>query len=1223
MLRALELSGFKSFADRTRFEFPDGITVVVGPNGSGKSNVVDAIKWVLGAQSAKALRGSDMTDVIFKGSAQGGRKPSNSAEVTLILDNRKRILPIDLDEVHVGRRVYRSGEGEYSINGRACRLKDVRELFRGTGVGFDAYSLIEQGKVDRLLQSSAKDRRAIFEEAAGISRFKARKAEAEKRLARVDQNMVRLRDIVEEVGGRLQALKNQATRAQRYRELNAKMLKQRRQLGLLERMELQQQLGKIDQQLDQAIEHKKEFERQLGDVEFNVKAATDALRNCQESLDTCNQRIVELQTTQAQKTGELASARQRHSEWLTEQANLQDRIESLERRVSISQEEIGERNRELLELNSHRKAMEESLSLLDAQCKALDLKLQEHRSALEQLRLDKQNLREQISKCRYDSTLYESQLEQLSETIERRRQESATIQQQLQQLQQESEQLSADRQKASQEHLAAISDRDMAKSQLQQIALLQDQHLRELLEVQSQVQGLRERRKVLEELEEQFATAGKGGQQLIRAAGSIVDQNTNEKHYSLETNLLERATKSIQGIVADLITSELHLAPLVDVALGSHADAVVLSDGQIVDWIQDGRLLPQGRVTLLRLDRLPARRTGEKIQLDGLRGVLGRADRLVRYDSTHEPLVRSLLGTTWFVESLTTALELSHLRGAGLRFVTAECQLVDSDGSITIGSLQAGLGLVSRRSEMQAADEQIEHLQQQLDLAKSTLEQTQREHQSAADQVRLNEQQVFHTQRAIESLQERFDAIEGRAEEMRHAQSQLQTSISEQLQNQSALQEILRGCASESDRLNQESHQLQLKLEQTEEDFESLEQQTRTTHSDLVDKRVAAARLEQRIDGLRTTLDQLLNDSNERHHHVQAAKDNLQTLAQRIVDITTSIDNLRAALCEEDQQVSDLQQQRSDASQVVESKQFELQGILQNRDAIQRQIDKWTDRLANYQHEQNRLSEGIKAFVLRYQNDYQIDLDAQDPEPLDQDDQDEELSLDRYGLESQLSALRHEIQATGSVNLEALDELEQLQSRYDTLCGHEKDLLETKATLTRTMQKIDADSQTLFVETLEKIRANFQTLYRKSFGGGHADIVLENPEDPESGIEILATPPGKTTFSNNLLSGGEKALTAVSLIMAFFQHRPSPFCVLDEVDAPFDEANIGRFVNVLNEFLDSTKFIVVTHSKKTMTAADMIYGITMQECGVSRQVSVKFEEVDEHGQILRRESRAA
>ena len=1219
MLQALELSGFKSFADRTRFEFPDGITVVVGPNGSGKSNVVDAIKWVLGAQSAKALRGADMTDVIFKGSAQGGRKPANSAEVTLVLDNRKRILPADLDEVQVSRRVYRSGEGEYAINGRPCRLKDVRELFRGTGVGFDAYSLIEQGKVDRLLQSSAKDRRAIFEEAAGISRFKARKLDAEKRMARVDQNLIRLHDIVEEVRTRLESLKSQATRAQRFRELNAKMLSQRRLLGLLERKELESQLAKTNEQMNQSLEQKDSFETQLALLEKHLQQANESVDQSQQALDACNRQIVQMQTLGAQKTSELSAARQRHSEWLTEQANLEDRIASLQRRVSISQEEITQRNSEMEQLHAQRQAMVESLAQLDLQCKAQDEQLGAHRIALDQLRLDQQNLREEISKCRYDSSLYESQQEQLSETIQRRKLEAESIAQQIQLLQSESQRLAAEKQQAYDQHIQAIAHRDSAQKSLEQITRLQDEQLQEVLDLQSQIQGLRERAKVLEELEVQFATAGKGGQQLIRAAADLVDRKSKEHAYSLETSLVERTAKSIQGIVADLIRSELHLAPLVDVALGSHADAVVLADGQLIDWLQEGKLQPEGRVTLLRLDRLPARRTGEKIQLDGLRGVLGRADRLVRYELAHEPLVRSLLGTTWFVESLAVALELSHLRGAGLRFVTAECQLVDSDGSITIGSLQAGLGLVSRRSEMQAAQEQIEHLQNQFIEAKTTLEQTQSEHRSATEQVRLAEQQVYSTQTIADSIETRLSALSSRSVELDYEYQAKEREISQHHTNRSTLEGSVGECQLLLDRLNEQAHALQESLTQTEKEFETLDKQARVTNNQLVDSRVATARLEQRIDGLRTTLEQLLNDTNERNHHVEAAEESLANLAHRIVEITASIENLRTQLTSEDEQLVQLQQTRLEATSTLEAKQFELQSVLQNRDGLQRQIDKWTDRLTNYQQEQSRIAEQIQSFVSRYLSDYQIDLDEQDP----QSDPQHLESSDRYALESQINSLRHEIQTAGSVNLEALDELEQLQTRYDTLFAHEKDLMEAKSTLLKTMQKIDTDSQTLFVDTLEKIRANFQTLYRKSFGGGHADIVLENPDDPESGIEILATPPGKTTFSNNLLSGGEKALTAVSLIMAFFQHRPSPFCVLDEVDAPFDEANIGRFVNVLNEFLDTTKFIVVTHSKKTMTAADMIYGITMQESGVSRQVSVKFEEVDDRGNVIRRENKAA
>jgi chromosome segregation protein len=1038
-------------------------------------------------------------------------------------------------------------------------------------------------------------------------------------MARVDQNLIRLHDIVEEVGTRLESLKNQASRAQRFRELNAKMLSQRRLLGLLERRELESQLAKTNEQIHQSLEQKDSFETQLAIIETNLQQARESLDQSQETLDECQRQIIELQTQGAQKTSELNSARQRHSEWLTEQANLEDRIASLQRRVSISQEEITQRNSEMDQLHSQRQVMMESLTQLDLQCKAQDEQLGAHRIALEQLRLDQQNLREELSKCRYDSSLYEAQLEQLSETIQRRKLEADSIAQQIQLLQTDSERLTIDQQQAYEQHYHAISERDSAQQQLEQIKRLQDEQLQEVLDLQSQIQGLRERAKVLEELEVQFATAGKGGQQLIRAAADLVERKSKEHAYSLETSLVERTAKSIQGIVADLIRSELHLAPLVDVALGSHADAVVLADGQLIDWLQEGKLQPEGRVTLLRLDRLPARRTGEKIQLDGLRGVLGRADRLVRYELAHEPLVRSLLGTTWFVESLAVALELSHLRGAGLRFVTAECQLVDSDGSITIGSLQAGLGLVSRRSEMQAAQEQIQHLHNQFLEAKTTLEQTQSEHRSATEQVRLAEQQVYSSQTIADSIGNRLTALSNRSVELDQELQAKKQEITEHQANRAALEGSISDCHLLLGRLNDQAHALQESLTQREREFETLDKQARSTHNQLVDSRVATARLEQRIDGLRTTLEQLLNDTNERNHHVESAEESLANLAHRILEITASIETLRSQLTSEDQQLVQLQQARADATAALEAKQFELQSIQQNRDGLQRQIDKWTDRLTNYQQEQSRLAEQIQSFVSRYLTDYQIDLDAQDP----QTDPTLLESTDRYVLESQINNLRNEIQTTGSVNLEALDELQQLQNRYDTLSAHEKDLLEAKSTLLRTMQKIDADSQTLFVDTLEKIRANFQTLYRKSFGGGHADIVLENPDDPESGIEILATPPGKTTFSNNLLSGGEKALTAVSLIMAFFQHRPSPFCVLDEVDAPFDEANIGRFVNVLNEFLDTTKFIVVTHSKKTMTAADMIYGITMQESGVSRQVSVKFEEVDDRGNVIRRENKAA
>jgi len=1244
MLKALELVGFKSFADRTRFDFPEGITVVVGPNGSGKSNVVDAIKWVLGTQSAKALRGSEMSDVIFKGSAEGGRKPANSAEVTLVLDNRTRILELDADEVEVSRRVYRSGEGEYSINARPCRLKDVRDLFRGTGVGVDAYSLIEQGKVDRLLQSSPKDRRSIFEEAAGISRFKARKAEAEKRLSRVDQNMVRLHDIVEEVGGRLQTLKNQATRAQRYRELTAQMHRKRVQLGRLEHRELQENLQQVVTRIAEADEQREQLQSQSVEVQRELDAAVERQQQLQNELAACNRDILDTQTSHAQKTAELTSSRQRHLDWVSEQSSLRDRIESLQRRVTLSESEINDRRNELRELEEQRKLWDERALQIEKQATDQEATVIDSRNKLDAMRGDTQAARDRIAKCRYDITLHETQLEQATDAIDRTRNEHSGLIGHMEKIQANLDQLTRQNDQVRTQHIQAQSERDAAVEELNEASRQQDEQRQNVLDLQSRVEALRERYRVLEQLEDQFTVAEKGGQQLIRATQRLVDSVQESDRFSIERSMIERGAKSIQGIVADLISSDLHLAPLVDVALGSHADAVVLADGQVVDWIQEGRIQPEGRVTLLRLDRLPARRTGEKIQLDGLRGVLGRADRLVRFATTHEHLVRSLLGTTWFVESLTTALELSHLRGAGLRFVTAECQLIDSDGSITIGSLQAGLGLVSRRSEMLATQEQIDQLHSQYEEAKRQYTETQTVFRTASNRAREAESLVHQADRSLVTLQERISAMSDRAHAMQSDIDAKQLELAERVRYESELLDLIANRKSELEQLQQTADECHKACSTLERELEGLESISRQFNNDLVEKRVETARLEQRIDGLRTTLDQLLQDTHERNHHVQVAQDGLDTLDQKLVEIQASIDLLKVQIEATEEELTKHQQRRHDANSALETHQSSLQEITKNRDSMQRQLDKWSDRKSTHEQEQTRLADEIQSLLVRYRNDYQIvlgkrgeseqadfDSDDQINEDENQDEIKDEIQdeiqddpdVDRYTLEAQIGLLRQELSQSGSVNLEALEELEHLQSRYDTLSGHERDLLEAKSTLIKTMQKIDTDSQSLFLETLEAIRTNFQTLYRKSFGGGHADIVLENPNDPESGIEILATPPGKTTFSNSLLSGGEKALTAVALIMAFFQYRPSPFCVLDEVDAPFDEANIGRFVSVLNEFLDTTKFIVVTHSKKTMTVADMIYGVTMQESGVSRQVSVKFEEVNDRGEPLRREPRAA
>ena len=1257
MLKALELVGFKSFADRTRFDFPDGgITVVVGPNGSGKSNVVDAVKWVLGAQSAKALRGADMADVIFKGSAEGGRKPSNSAEVILILDNTTRVFGHDADEVQVSRRVFRNGEGEYGINGQPCRLKDVKDLFRGTGVGVDAYSLIEQGKVDRLLQASAKDRRGIFEEAAGISRFKAKKVEAERRLLRVDQNMVRLNDIVEEVGKRLATLKSQATKAQRYRELSLTMQTKRMQLGWLDRMALQQDKERYATQVDEAKIATIELAEKLTLLQSVVANEQAILQNLQKDQDAIQAEYLDVQRELISSDNGFASSTERCAELLVEQTVLQERIVLLQQRASLSSDEMLQKRSEREEIEQIREVANQELSQSEARWNNLQLQLSAIKSRIDAAQAEQDKIRESLSVNRSQLSAYHLHIDQIQQSIDQQQQSVSHAIEEMAQVEQSLHAAVALRDNA----VLAAEQAANAKREEEETLRIQRSYLSQAQEqfvlLQGKRHGVRERLLVLEQLEEQFTGAGRGGQQLLRLARG--NQNPDQDLAHPTDAIVANAWGTVLGLVADLLSTEMHLAPLIDVALGSHSDAIVLSNGQIIEWINDGSLTVDGRVTLLRMDRLSSRRSGEKIQLDGLRGVLGRADRMTRFDDAYEPLIRFLLGTTWFVDTLSTALELSHFRGAGLRFVTAECQLVDSDGSITLGSLQTGLGLVSRRSEMQSAREEIKHVETSIGEATASVANAQALIAQTESLLRTKDTAAHATARDLTACDLRLEAMQLRREKLSVALESSRTNLQNAKNRLAEIHQLMSTAEVAIQQYSHQSSDLDTLRESITQEFSQCERAMQCEQAIVTERRIELARLEQRVVGLRITIEQMQLDSAERVKNVVQSEGTLLTIANRIEATNVAAADFQSRSATAHSTLQAIEVRRAESVEQIQSQNTILQQSLRQCENARRNIEKGQDRLQAFEQQQLQLQLQWEQLHDHYASEYQLDLNSLATAasqflshrfPEGKEDLVEAASIetsqadnrwlddllrdtkrmplatdfDRPSIEAEMIQLRQEIASAGSVNMEALTELDELQTRFDRLSHHYQDLHDAKATLVGTMTKIDGDSRHLFVETLTTIRKNFQELYRRSFGGGFADIVLEDENDPDSGIEIIATPPGKTTLSNSLLSGGEKALTAVALIMAFFQYRPSPFCILDEVDAPFDEANIGRFVTVLKEFLDTTKFIVVTHSKKTMTAANMIYGITMQESGVSRQVAVRFEEVNDKGEIIADQKRAA
>ena len=710
MLKALEISGFKSFADKTRFEFPPGITVVVGPNGSGKSNIVDAIKWVLGEQSAKSLRGKDMSDVIFKGSSgTGARKPSNAATATLILENKDRRFPFDADEVLVGRRVYRSGETEYLINNETSRLKDIKNLFRGTGIGTDAYSLIEQGKVDRLLQANAKDRRAIFEEAAGISRFKAKKIEAERRLGRVEANLVRLADIVEEVGSRYRRVKSQATKAVKYKEYTERLQQLRTFVGM------------------------KDWRAFSEKLENNTREVETHQKRCAELRDSIEERETELKSLESQldklsndlQTQQEAAANQREKIAQTESIvtlnesrvkDLEDRKDNLKQQYERSSQRTEELERQIETTSRELETAEKDFADATQQLERFEAKLVQLGNEMNSLRQESNDKRKQHSELIELVTEIgrlvsagDTQFCALTESSQKYQEEVKQTTQSANELEKSLASI-ADRQKALQQE-AESSDSQLSEARHQFDQLQSDlgSHQENLANLTTQHAGLSQRAEVIEELEKRLEGINAGARELLQRAK--MDRNG--------------PLAEVVGLVADLIKVNVQHAGIVDVALGEAAQYVVVNGTELINLVAQEKIRFQGRVGLVQLNAPPTLGTDSDIPFEEIEGVVGRIDRLVQVEPQFDGFVRKILGGTWVVKTLADGLRLHHNRRGKARFVTLDGEVVEADGTVFAGPKASQLGLVSRRSELRALHRELERIRNEIEAAQSSVKQLQ------------------------------------------------------------------------------------------------------------------------------------------------------------------------------------------------------------------------------------------------------------------------------------------------------------------------------------------------------------------------------------------------------------------------------------------------------------------------------------------------------------------
>ncbi len=1193
MLKALELAGFKSFADKTRFEFPAGITVVVGPNGSGKSNVVDSIKWVLGEQSVKSLRGKEMADVIFNGS--GARRGMNAAEVTLTFNNADHSLALDTPEVHITRRVYRSGEGEYLINRSPCRLRDIRDLLTGTGMGTQAYSVIEQGKVDVLLQSSPRDRRVIFEEAAGISRFKLRKLEALRRLERVDQNLLRLSDIIEEVDGRLRTVRAQAGKARRYKEYTDRLQELRTQVGLVDWRRLTQRLT--------------EFEKEVG----SLAAERDSLA----------------------ATAEASEARLLDTDGRI--GGLNEAIRQAEGRIAANRERIAGQESTIQHERSHGRELEDEIArcrrqLLDLGTRADDLEQEFHGTtrAVREAEEQQRGIAQQVTEGERALTEVMARLDRLRGEHEQRRTA------QLEQMRQASG-LASETSVLESQATAAEAVRQRSRDRIAELD-------RQLVALAADLDRLRQARRV--------GTAGR------RAGGPAGRRQAGPRPIAAgigrparRTGRLGAAPQRGGGTGRRARRTRTPPRGAQRGGEGSAGPRRQPAERALPRRLRDGGrpVLGERRGGAAGGRGLgpggPARRgRGQQGTVGSLAGAVAAFHRPRGFLMARRPVAGDAAGGSRFAGPARSAGPRRPLRrdraalrrpGAaaagtdldrretqprprsgplgrrGLSFVTLAGELLEADGTLTVGPRQLAAGLISRRSQLRALKSQLGELegkigegrtalaglQQRIAQQQQRLERCEAEHRQALDALGEQRLKISAAEERRAQFDQQREMLEG---EFRAAEEQHETSLgrlAEARQRRAQLDAALA--------------EMEGRLAGLEEQIVALEGQRQARNRETTETKVELAKSEERLRSLHARLRQVEEGRQERVRAIADGQGQLADCLRRaetsgwsilraeteIAELYLRKESLSGETVEHVNQRELLQQQRADLTAEAQR----LRG----------KVRKIEERLHVQDLAANQVRVERSALVQRLHEDYGIDLAAADGEAADPQQQHE-----REAVQEEIDELRRKIDAIGSVNLEALEELDTLEVRYKTLSEQHQDLAAAKAALEKIIDKINTDSRRLFAETLQTVRGHFQQLFRDLFGGGHGDIVLEEGVDIlESGMEIVARPPGKEPRSISLLSGGEKTLTCVALLLAIFRSRPSPFCVLDEVDAALDEANIDRFTKVLHDFLAWTQFIIVTHSKKTMTCADTIYGVTMQESGVSKQVSVRFEDVSEDGQI--------
>ena len=1182
-LKRLELQGFKSFADKTILEFKPGITSVIGPNGSGKSNISDAIRWVLGEQSMKSLRGAKSEDIIFAGTQS--RKSLGFAEVSIVIDNSDAKLPIEYSEVTVTRKLYRNGETGYFINKTPCRLKDILELFMDTGIGKDGYSIIGQGKIDEILSNKSEDRRHIFEEAAGIVKYRTRKQESEKKMEQTKLNLLRINDILTEIEGNIEPLKAQSEKAKQYLNL-------REELKNIEVGLFVYNINTYKEKLEQIIKDEEIMTSQRNTENEKLTSIQSLKDSLKQELDEITTQIEQMQNIGFESTNkiekinsEIGISKERIQNNIANKERLESEIQELKTRIGELQEEEKQRQEKKANLFQNKEKFEEELKQKETELAKLTKTLSDKELEIE---AKKQKIETNTDK-KYEVLADINTQEANYENLEKRKK---TLKIELENVISELDSTRDNKQELSKKFYEIQSKRNIVSNNLQQETTEKESCMNKIKDFEEEINKLNYQMNMKDARHKFLLETEKEKEGYIKSVKELL----------LDCDKNSQLKKGMHGVLANLISVNKEYELAIEMCLGQALQNVVTETEEdakkLVEHLRNNNL---GRASFLPISSIRGKRI-ENVISNGMKGVIGIASDLVKCDKKYTQIVLNLLGRTVVVEDMNIGISLAKMNNYSFRIVTLKGDVISSSGSITGGSVATKtVNILGRSREIEELEKEIKKLSKKIE--EITLQKqkylesiTEVIEKVAGLEKELQDIEIVYAaeNQKMVSIEENIYKLEQRRDKLKEEELSINKQKEESIKQKEEKEQEVEKLNSEIKSLSEEVEQFATVNKDNQKYIDDLNFDITNLKISVSSFIESEASIEEFVERIRQ---EILNNNNniENKNNTlnQAIKENAE-LQTKIDNLNSEIEQIKAEVNNSSENIEKLKQLRTEKNELLDKKEEEITNQFSILEGLKEQIVKMDFK-------KTKLEQDIEQLINTLWDEYEITPnnagEYKKPNNIAQ-------------AQKEVSSIREKIKDLGSINIDSIEEYKKISERYDFMCEQRLDLENTVAKLRKVISEMTQTMEQQFKEKFEIINKNFNEVFIELFGGGKAELILTDEDNVlECGIDIRVQPTGKKLQNMMLLSGGEKAFTAIALLFAILKINPAPFCILDEIEAALDDVNVYRFAEYLKKFSQASQFLVITHRKGTMEVADTVYGVTMEENGISKLLSMKLSSI--------------